>query len=636
MSIDGPDNRSEYEMLLGRIFDGGGSQEDRLRLAAILAEREELRNEYIAAMRLHASLYWHCMPGTPLSVDELQRHSAVEATVQQEAPSVSTSELTAAIHSSHTPIRRTGILGFLSRLGNRAKIFSALAALLLTAVGIMWLAHQHSGTQDADKIASVSPHSDRLPKTSGAVARLVRTYACTWANPQESPADGDCLLAGQELSLRSGITEIAFSSGARVILQGPAQFRLDSPLSATLTAGKITATVEEAAAKGFTIHSPGMEAIDLGTEFGLEVSPNGLEQVHVFRGEVNVTASPAKGPPATAQRLLANQGIEVNLNTKGAKLVANNGERFARSVDEAQKNRHVVAYWRFEDHPVGVLVPESQKGNAPVRGSLDSSLNGNDLYTWSEKTQPQFSDNVPAGEIPQTGDANGASLDNSVPPGAGVWTRDLFTMSQWSQPSGTDLQTITPAAWTIEASVKPAKPGKTFQTFVARDGLNASATNSKLTPLGLYVTPNKHFEVRYCDVDRRSHTATAKSLEVRENHWYHVAVTSDGAKLKLFVDSLDGKGYIQQAVTALPSAGSTALGRGEFPKDDPLVGYPFIWAVGRGYYGGRVGNWFQGWIDEVRICEVALEPSEFLFAKREAVMPIAAAEEEQETQSAEE
>jgi hypothetical protein len=71
----------------------------------------------------------------------------------------------------------------------------------------------------------------------------------------------------------------------------------------------------------------------------------------------------------------------------------------------------------------------------------------------------------------------------------------------------------------------------------------------------------------------------------------------------------------------LPTTGSTALARGVYPTDDPLAispgaGYPYIWSVGRGYYDGRVGCWFQGWIDEVRICDAALEPSEFLFAPR--------------------
>jgi hypothetical protein len=365
-----------------------------------------------------------------------------------------------------------------------------------------------------------------------------------------------------------------------------------------------------------------MKAIDLGTEFGLEVSPNGIEQVHVFRGAVDVAASPAGGLTKAPHRLTEKQGIEVDMNTQGVKLVANNGERFARSLDEAQKNRHVVAYWRFEDHPVGVLVPESKEGRAPVRGSLDSSLNGNDLYAWNSRTQPRFSSDVPSATVPRTGDTNTASLDNSVSPD-GLATRDLFTMSAWSRPSFTNLQTITPRCWTIEASVKPAKLKGEFQTFVVRDGINVCSADRRLPALAFQITPQKQFKILFCDVDGRAHEATAAAVTIKENHWYHVAAASDGENLKLYVDSLDGKGYLLWAVTGLPAQGSTALAQGVYPTNDPLacppgVGYPRIWSVGRGFYQGHVTEWFQGWIDEVRICDVALGPAEFLFAPKRA------------------
>ncbi len=261
-----------------------------------------------------------------------------------------------------------------------------------------------------------------------------------------------------------------------------------------LSSGKITVRADSPAAKGFSIRTPGMKAIDLGTEFGLEVSPAGIEQVHVFRGQVEVAASLEQGPSAPPQRLIEKQGMEVDLNTKGVKLVANNGERFARSLDEAQNRRHVVAWWRFEDHAVGVLVPESQEGKAPVRGSLDSSINGNDLYTWSKGTQPAFSADVPAATIPLTSEPNVASLDNSEPP-ASHPTRDLFTRSGWSRPSPVDLQVITPAKWTVEASVKPAKLRADYQTFVVRDGADVCAADPELAPFALYIGPQKHFGI---------------------------------------------------------------------------------------------------------------------------------------------
>jgi hypothetical protein len=504
----------------------------------------------------------------------------------------------------------------------------AIVAMWYTNLG-RWNPHartQKAATRSEGPDARTSDDS-RAPSTAdaprptshvprSAPAQLVRTYACVWSDADMPLADGQRLEAGKCIELRSGLVEIVFDCGARVILQGPAALVPNSDRGGSLFSGKITVRADGPAAKGFAIRTPSMKAVDLGTEFGLEVSSTGIEQVHVFCGQVEVAASSEQGPSALRQRLVEEQGMEVDRNTKGVKLVANNGQRFARSLDEVQNRRHVVAWWRFEDHPVGVLVPESQEGKSPVRGSLDSSINGNDLYTWSKGTQPAFSSDVPAAKIRLTGEPNATSLDNSKPPAVNP-TRDLFTRSGWSRPSPVDLQTITPAKWTVEASVKAAKLRADDQTFLVRDGADVCATDPKLAPFALYITAQKLFGIRFCDVDGRDHAATCAAATVEENHWYHVAATSDGEKLKLYVDSLDGNGYCLRSITSLPKTGSTALARGFWPtKAPPDMRHRSIWSVGRGCYDGEVCRWFQGWIDEVRICDVALGPEDFLFAKR--------------------
>jgi hypothetical protein len=605
----------ELTLLIEDAVNGIATSEQLARLDRLLIEDERARTFY--AQYVHTLCGLRTWAECPASKSD----SSVEST----APAGSET-----IPPPHARDYLRGLPSALRKFTSMFWVSLALVVVVALALAVGSLRNHFGKTDLAQQEESLKPlqePSRSIPQPVAAsdapsVARIARSYDCVWSEHGDRLADGDRLKVGQCLQLRSGLAELQFDCGARVILQGPAQFRLESPLSAALSSGKVTATIENPAAKGFTIHSPGMEAVDLGTEFGIEISPSGLEQVHVFRGEVIVKASPGNGLPPTKKQLTASQGMEVNLNTNGARLVANNGERFARSLDDAQNNRHVLAYWRFDDHPVGVLVPESKKGNAPVRGSLDSSLNGNDLYCWSAETQPRFSGDVPATTVPQTADPNVASLDNREPPGAGVWTRDLFTMSYWSQPNPTDLQTITPATWTVEASVKPAKLDGTYQTIVVRDGTNSDAKDPKIAPFGLYITPKGSFAVRFCDVDKRSYTAIAKTPVVQENQWYHVAVTSDGKRLRLFVDSLDGKGYIQRETRILAATGSTALGRGEFPDTPPGkeagdMGYPYIWAVGRGYYDGHIGNWFQGCIDEVRICDVALQRTEFLFVEHE-------------------
>src|SRR5581483_523922 len=39
------------------------------------------------------------------------------------------------------------------------------------------------------------------------------------------------------------------------------------------------------------------------------------------------------------------------------------------------------------------------------------------------------------------------------------------------------------------------------------------------------------------------------------------------------------------------------------------------WTVGRGFFNNNITDWFDGRIDEVRISDVALDPSQFLFAQ---------------------
>ena len=52
--------------------------------------------------------------------------------------------------------------------------------------------------------------------------------------------------------------------------------------------------------------------------------------------------------------------------------------------------------------------------------------------------------------------------------------------------------------------------------------------------------------------DDRLHEAVAAKVAVKENHWYHAAAVSDGRTLRLYVDTLDGRGYQLRAATALP------------------------------------------------------------------------------------
>jgi len=373
--------------------------------------------------------------------------------------------------------------------------------------------------------------------------------------------------------------------------------------------GKATVEIKSETAHGFTIVTPEAQFVDQGTEFGVEVTPRGNSKIHVFQGQVDVDRKAPEGGRAPAtHRLIENAGARMAAGEAGMVLVEDTGECFIRSMDETGRDRHVVAYWRFEDRPVGILLPDTEANTRPVCATVDSSFNGNDLYAAMTRNRPMFSADVPAAAVAQTGRPNHSCLDTSRPP-TSINRLNVYTHSEFSHAAPVDIQKIAPAQWTIEASVKAAKLVGKAQGFLGRDAHFTEEDERAPARLTFQINARNRFAIGFYDGGGRFHEAVAEDLPVEAGRWYHLAATSDGRVLRLYVDALDGRGYVERAAKELPATGSTALGKG---RDDAE------WTIGRAGNAGDPADWlrFWGWIDEVRISDVARRPEEFLFAPR--------------------
>ena len=165
---------------------------------------------------------------------------------------------------------------------------------------------------------------------------------------------GDDLAPGRKLVLRSGLAELMFTSGAKALLQGPATLEVGSKTSALLRRGKVTVTVLDPDARGFEIDTPGMKYTDLGTEFGVLVATDGVQEVHVFRGKVAAEQAPMRDEgsgmrntklPSPSGRgaggegpqpliLTANQAIRVASSGKPVERFAADERRFVRVMPQ--------------------------------------------------------------------------------------------------------------------------------------------------------------------------------------------------------------------------------------------------------------------------------------------------------------
>jgi len=166
----------------------------------------------------------------------------------------------------------------------------AVAALVLAFAGIAWVRHQADATRD---------------QTTSAVAVLTQAVDVEWVPGNDPHTVGGALSPGW-LRLKSGLAQIEFNDGARVILEGPAELEIRSRTEAFCRAGRLSAQVP-AAAHGFKIASSRMTVVDLGTSFGFETH-DGAAEVHVFEGKVQLVDAAT----APKRELLAGQALGID------------------------------------------------------------------------------------------------------------------------------------------------------------------------------------------------------------------------------------------------------------------------------------------------------------------------------------
>jgi hypothetical protein len=192
--------------------------------------------------------------------------------------------------------------------------FSYAAASVIVAIGLLigWACHVSPPQFDRrEVIVKTTTPKDSLVRDSekAVVGQITGMIECHWASPHEAPVGYDRIVLGRKYNLVSGLMEISYNTGAKVILQGPCAYEVESTTGGYLAAGRLTARIgERGEGRGernladykstvhnhtspsplFSIRTPTATVTDLGTEFGVEVDISGASSMHVFQGRVEV------------------------------------------------------------------------------------------------------------------------------------------------------------------------------------------------------------------------------------------------------------------------------------------------------------------------------------------------------------
>jgi|GEM_PF-5233465 len=341
-TVELPPIDSELATLVDALCEGAITPDDRDRLEAILAGDRNAKLYYVAYLDLHAQVQWLTRgedkwpagEAAPMACDsdaESARHGDGE---QPGEPAIT---ITPTSVCPSTPFVGGFVFSYM--------VATVFMCLLLFGFWVYKIPSDRGSsvtTNDNSREATIPGKSSHDRPAMIFVGRITGMAGVKWsADPDYFPPFSYASVSlGRKYKLDSGLLEITYDSGAKVILEGPCDFTAESTAGGYLALGKLAAKVDNGqwtvvSGQGsrssslatshsppatnhsplsplppplFSVRTPTAVVTDLGTEFGVEVDTTGDTLAQVFSGEVQV------GMPDGGQVLLVSEGASARVS----------------------------------------------------------------------------------------------------------------------------------------------------------------------------------------------------------------------------------------------------------------------------------------------------------------------------------
>ena len=343
--------------LAGAVCDDCASENDCAELDSIVVADETSGRRYWDYCRMHVMLGM-----------EARVHQALQKACERDNLDLAAltpwecDALLAVLPPAASPVS-SPILGFLSTtLHGTIGFLSSdwpvayLVATVITGIGALVGSHiyvsRHEQVANNCRSPAIERQLEPQPKVE-MVGRITGMVDCKWAKGGVPLLGNDAVSLGHEFKIESGLLEIGYNIGARVILQGPVTYVVESKNGGFLPVGKLTGRAEAETANGFSIRTPTAIVVDLGTEFGVTASAEGTTQVHVLQGTVDVRRISQQGGAERHERLTEGQAI--GIGRRGSRTVAFVPRSFARRLQCMTDTPAEAAYIEavLADKPLG-------------------------------------------------------------------------------------------------------------------------------------------------------------------------------------------------------------------------------------------------------------------------------------------
>ncbi len=189
-----------------------------------------------------------------------------------------------------------------------------LAAAACVVFGVGFFSGRHDGANEA-AVAAKQP-----------AVQVTGVMGVEWESGG-APEFASGAVTAERVAFRSGLVELTYANGVRVTLEGPADFSVKGATAGNLANGKLVAYVPPGA-EGFTVDYAKGQVVDLGTEFAMDVGKNGIAELGVFDGEIELHLPGEKPRPLfESQAVVHDTGAE-----KALRAIPLDREKFVRRL----------------------------------------------------------------------------------------------------------------------------------------------------------------------------------------------------------------------------------------------------------------------------------------------------------------
>ncbi len=291
-----------------RYIDGEISAEEMAQLHELLSQERDHRRLFVQ-LCLQSRLMRETLEPTRAAVHESPEPSAVELLrdiLEQQREAAERRAMQAAERAlREAEIRAERRDQFQYLLGSRDPVApvrhiviprslvygaaAAMAAMVVLTVTLLWRGASSVPPQPPGPPTPQVAQDPVLPPMPVEVGQVVTLFDAQWS-------DGSQVLAVRQpvrnkpIHLTAGFALLRMASGAEVLLEAPAVLTPIDGTHVQLSRGKLVGWCQTMASRGFVVETPGARIVDVGTEFGVEVTGTGQTLTKVFEGAVELTA----------------------------------------------------------------------------------------------------------------------------------------------------------------------------------------------------------------------------------------------------------------------------------------------------------------------------------------------------------